>query len=159
MISDDTFEGYKLPAGTNVIWNSWGVHMGESEYEQPGKFRPERWLNDDLDKPIKGHLAFGAGKSARSLHCPIPRYAKHVLFSNAGRRLCPGWVIASDSLHLLISRLLYCFDFHTVPGCPIPVGKPFGTGNEKPYEVDIAPRSPAHADLVRRECAEAANIE
>jgi len=54
---------------------------------------------------------------------------------------------------------MYCFDFHTVPGHPIPVGKPFDVGMEKAYEVTITPRSPAHAALVERECASAANIE
>ncbi|KAJ4129618.1 hypothetical protein NW754_003900 [Fusarium falciforme] len=110
--------------------------MGASEYEQPDRFWPERFLNKDLDKPIKGHLAFGAG-----------------------RRVCPGWLIASNSLQLLIARVLYCFDFHTVPGHPIPVGKPFDIGTEKPYEVKVTVRSPAHAALIRRECAEAGNIE
>ncbi|KAJ3547665.1 hypothetical protein NM208_g1403 [Fusarium decemcellulare] len=136
LIEDDTFEGYNLPAGTNVIWNSWGVHMDGSEYDHPERFWPERFLNEDLDKPIKGHVAFGAG-----------------------RRICPGWVIASNSLHLLIARVMYCFDFHTVPGHPIPVGKPFDIGTEKPYEVKVTVRSPAHAALIQRECANAANIE
>lgn len=63
LIQDDSFEGYNLPAGTNVIWNSWGVHMGASEYEQPERFWPERFLNEDVDKALKGHLAFGAGRS------------------------------------------------------------------------------------------------
>ncbi|KAJ4226951.1 hypothetical protein NW757_014222 [Fusarium falciforme] len=58
LIEDDSFEGYNLPARTNVIWKTWGVHMGASEYEQPDRFWPERFLNEDLDKPIKGHLAF-----------------------------------------------------------------------------------------------------
>ncbi|SPN96509.1 related to cytochrome P450 [Cephalotrichum gorgonifer] len=135
LIEDDTFEGYNLPVGTNVIWNSWGVHMGASEYKDPDRFWPERFLNEDLDKPIKGHLAFGAG-----------------------RRICPGWVIASNSLHLLIARVMYCFDFHPIDGHPIPVGKPFEIGVEKPYEVKVTPRSQAHADLIQRECAAAANI-
>lgn len=73
--------------------------------------------------------------------------------------MCPGWVIASNSLNLLVARVLYCFDFHTVPGHPIPVGKPFDIEVEKPYEVDITVRSPAHAALIRTECAEAARID
>lgn len=59
----------------------------------------------------------------------------------------------------MIARVMYCFDFHTVPGHPIPVGKPFEIGVEKPYEVKITVRSPAHAALIQRECAEAAKIE
>lgn len=35
--------------------------MSPSEYDDPDTFRPERFLNDDLDKAIKGHLVFGAG--------------------------------------------------------------------------------------------------
>lgn len=61
LTQDDVFEGHAIPAGTNVLWNSWGVHMSPSEYEEPETFRPERFLNDDLDKAIKGHLVFGTG--------------------------------------------------------------------------------------------------
>ncbi|UPL02981.1 hypothetical protein LCI18_013915 [Fusarium solani-melongenae] len=130
LIENDSFEGYNLPAGTNVIWNTWGVHMSASEYEQPERFWPKRFLDEDLDKPIKGHLTFGA-----------------------------GCLIASNSLHLLIARVLYCFDFHTIPGHLAPVGKPFDIGTEKPYEIKVTVRSPAHAALAQRECVEAANIE
>ncbi|VUC26362.1 unnamed protein product [Clonostachys rosea] len=136
LIEDDSFEGYNIPAGTSVMWNSWGLHMSPSEYEQPERFWPERFMNDDVDKPIKGHLAFGTG-----------------------RRVCPGWTIASNSLHLLIARVVYCFDFHQVPGHPIPVGKPFDIGTEKPYQVKITARSPDHAVLVKRECEESAHFE
>jgi cytochrome P450 len=62
LIEDDSFEGFNIPAGTSVMWNSWGLHMSSSEYEQPERFWPERFMNDDVDKPIKGHLAFGTGK-------------------------------------------------------------------------------------------------
>ncbi|KAF5975645.1 hypothetical protein FBULB1_7283 [Fusarium bulbicola] len=68
LIEDDSFKGYNIPAGTNVIWNSWGVHMDASEYENPETFWPERFMNADLEKPIKGHLAFGAGKLFQSMH-------------------------------------------------------------------------------------------
>ena len=44
----------------------------------------------------------------------------------------------------------------TVPDKPIPVGKPFSVGVEKPYEVKVVVRSPAHAELIRRECSAAA---
>lgn len=35
--------------------------MSSSEYEEPDAFRPERFLNDDLNKANKGHVVFGAG--------------------------------------------------------------------------------------------------
>jgi len=51
--------------------------MDDSEYEQPDRFWPERFLDENLDKPIKGHLAFGAGKSRG------PGISIVVLLSNA----------------------------------------------------------------------------
>lgn len=63
LTQDDVFEGHTIPAGTSVLWNSWGVHMSPSEYEDPDVFRPERFLNEDVDKAIKGHIVFGAGMS------------------------------------------------------------------------------------------------
>lgn len=64
LIKDDEFEGYRLPAGTVVTWNHWAISHLESEYKDPTRFWPERFLNDELDKPTKGHLGFGAGKSS-----------------------------------------------------------------------------------------------
>jgi cytochrome P450 len=40
--------------------------MDASEYENPETFLPERFMNEDLDKPIKGHLAFGAGEPSHA---------------------------------------------------------------------------------------------
>jgi len=37
--------------------------MDPNEYEQPERFWPDRFVNEDLDKPLKGHFGFGVGKS------------------------------------------------------------------------------------------------
>lgn len=63
LIKDDEFEGYHFPAGTTFVWNHWGIHNDPKEYDQPERFWPDRFLNEDIDKPIKGHLGFGTGKS------------------------------------------------------------------------------------------------
>lgn len=59
---DDEFEGYHIPAGTVVTYNHWGIANDPTEYDQPERFWPERFLDEDLDKFLKGHLGFGAGK-------------------------------------------------------------------------------------------------
>lgn len=60
---DDEFEGYHIPAGTVVTYNNWGIANDPVEYDQPGRFWPERFLNEDIDKFLKGHLGFGAGEA------------------------------------------------------------------------------------------------
>ncbi|KAJ0268738.1 hypothetical protein COL940_013107 [Colletotrichum noveboracense] len=60
LMRDDEFEGYKIPAGTIVTYNQWAIANSTDEYEQPQRFWPERFINEDLDKPAKGHLGFGA---------------------------------------------------------------------------------------------------
>lgn len=72
---DDEFEGYYIPAGTVVTYNHWGIANDPAEYDQPERFWPERFLDDDLDKFLKGHLGFGAGKltlSPRTLPRNMP---------------------------------------------------------------------------------------
>lgn len=64
--------------------------------------------------------------------------------------------IGSQSMFLTISRLIYCFDFSPLPGHPIPVGKPLSISIDgPPFKVNITLRSPAHEELIRRECASA----
>ncbi|KAL6401372.1 hypothetical protein AUP68_15241 [Ilyonectria robusta] len=60
LTKDDEFEGYKLPAGAVVTYNHWAIsHL---DYEDPERFYPERFLDEDLNAPTKGHLGFGSGK-------------------------------------------------------------------------------------------------
>src|SRR5579862_978707 len=46
LTQDDEFEGYKLPAGTVVTINNWAIALDPREYEEPTKFKPERFLNE-----------------------------------------------------------------------------------------------------------------
>jgi cytochrome P450 len=64
LIKDDEYEGYKFPAGTVFTWNAWAISLSPEEYVDPERFYPERFLNDDLNNPLKGHFAFGPGKLA-----------------------------------------------------------------------------------------------
>lgn len=45
-----------------VTYNHWGIANDPIEYDQPERFWPERFLDEDLDKLLKGHLGFGAGE-------------------------------------------------------------------------------------------------
>lgn len=61
LIQDDEYEGYKFPAGTLFTWNATAIALDPNEYEQPERFWPERFLNDDVDHVLKGHWSFGPG--------------------------------------------------------------------------------------------------
>lgn len=75
LIKDDDYEGYKFPAGTVFTWNAWAIALDPREYEDPERFWPERFLNDDLRNPLKGHWAFGPGecetRNALVRSCPV----------------------------------------------------------------------------------------
>jgi len=63
LTQDDVFEGYRFPAGTVVTYNHWSISEDPKEYEQPERFWPERFVDEHIDDPVKGHVAFGAGMS------------------------------------------------------------------------------------------------
>ncbi|KAH8587938.1 cytochrome P450 [Bisporella sp. PMI_857] len=92
LIKDDEYEGYKFKAGTIFTWNAWAISLSPKEYEQPERFWPERFMNEDLNNTLKGHWAFGPG-----------------------RRVCVGWSVGESNVWIAIARLIYCFDFHQVP--------------------------------------------
>ncbi|KAF9765933.1 hypothetical protein IL306_001706 [Fusarium sp. DS 682] len=135
LTKDDTFDGYRIAAGTVVTYNHWAIsHL---DYEDPERFYPERFLDEDLDVPTKGHLGFGAG-----------------------RRVCVGNNVAWNNMLIAVSRLLYCFDIEGVPGKPVDASRSFLVEFGKlPFDVKIKPRSEAHAQLIQRECADAAKMD
>lgn len=61
LTQDDEYEGYTFPAGTEFTWNAYHIALNEQEYDSPLVFNPDRFMNEDLDKPAKGHWSFGAG--------------------------------------------------------------------------------------------------
>ncbi|KAF5981717.1 cytochrome p450 [Fusarium bulbicola] len=129
---DDEFEGYKIPAGTVVTYNHWAISNDPEEYEEPERFWPERFIDEDLDKPLQGHLGFGTG-----------------------RRVCVGYNVGTTNLFIAIARILYCFDIQGADDTPIDTSKPlYGIDSIPPFKVHVKPRSEAHAELIRRECSD-----
>lgn len=84
LTEDDSYEGYFLPKGTIVFYNTWAIHMDESEYESPETFEPARWLNNK----------FGC-KSTADI-CDDHRRTTYSF--GAGRRVCSGQRLAQNSL-------------------------------------------------------------
>ncbi|XP_076921705.1 cytochrome P450 Tp4149-like [Bidens hawaiensis] len=82
--------GYDISAGTQVIVNAWAIAKDPSQWEEPETFRPERFLCNSVD--YKGvnfeFIPFGAG-----------------------RRGCPAIQFAMVIVELVISNLVYKYDF------------------------------------------------
>ncbi|PMD44463.1 cytochrome P450 [Hyaloscypha variabilis F] len=137
LTQDDEYEGYRFPAGTQFTWNAYAIALNEEDYPDPMTFSPERFLDGDLNNPLKGHWQFGTG-----------------------RRVCLGSTVGHNNIWIAIACLIYCFDITEDPDHPIDtLNTNWGAHTKAPFKVNIKPRSQAHVDLIRRVGAEALNAD
>ncbi|XP_042483125.1 cytochrome P450 98A2-like [Macadamia integrifolia] len=77
--------GYDIPKGTNIHVNVWVVARDPAVWKEPFKFRPERFLEEDVD--MKDHdfrlLPFGGGRRV----CPVAQFGINLLTSMLGHLL------------------------------------------------------------------------
>ncbi|KAF7189144.1 Cytochrome P450 monooxygenase [Pseudocercospora fuligena] len=89
-IHDDEWNGYKIPKGTWTQGNVWAIHHNESEFPEPDRFNPDRFLKDNaVSRPFpneKGYMTFGWG-----------------------RRVCSGQGLAEQGTFITVARLLWAF--------------------------------------------------
>ncbi|XP_022106606.1 cytochrome P450 2J6-like isoform X2 [Acanthaster planci] len=84
---DTTIEGYNIPKGTIVMSNIWHNHFDPLVWEEPGQFRPERFLDKDGKfRPREELIPFGIG-----------------------RRICLGEHLAKMELFIFFTHLLHHF--------------------------------------------------
>lgn len=67
LIEDDKFRDYVFEKGTIFTYNSFAISHDEKEFAQNEVFMPERYINEDLQDLLKGHIGFGAGR----FHCNL----------------------------------------------------------------------------------------
>ncbi|KAE8419631.1 cytochrome P450 [Aspergillus pseudocaelatus] len=111
---DDYYRGYYIPRGTVMLGNSWAINMNPKYYPNPDQFNPLRFLGVDphllpyLPKEYIASVEQGKG----SAH---PSKLGHSSFG-WGRRICPGADLATNTLLITLSRLLWCFHIRPIPG-------------------------------------------
>lgn len=132
---EDEYMGYRIPQGSIVIANLWGIHLDPEIYPEPNEFRPERWLEMAAAGTTIEHGAFGFG-----------------------RRICTGRHIAYNSLFLNIARLLWACDIgpkQDMHGRNIPVNQwGFSQGfisRPLPFECHISSRTAERRAVVENE--------
>lgn len=81
---------YTVPKGSLIMVNLWALGHDPDTWKDPFSFKPERFLDSDMD--YEGHdfeyLPFGAG-----------------------RRMCPGLDYAAKQVHFIVASLLHSFDW------------------------------------------------
>lgn len=88
-IKTDSYEGYRIPQDTWVMFNIWAITHDASIYQDPHQFVPERHL------PL-GHE--GSAKDPRDFTFGF------------GKRICPGLNLANPQIFLFVSQLLATFE-------------------------------------------------
>ncbi|GLT60122.1 hypothetical protein SLA2020_329030 [Shorea laevis] len=120
--------GYDIPKGSNVHVNVWAIARDPAVWKDPEEFRPERFLEEDVD--IKGHdfrlLPFGAG-----------------------RRVCPGAQLGLNLVTSMMGHLLHHFCWKPVDGVkPEDIDMFENPGlvayMRTPLEAVATPRLPSH---------------
>lgn len=82
---------YKIPKNAQVLVNVWAIGRDPLVWNEPLKFKPERFLEDcsiDFEGNDFEFLPFGAG-----------------------RRICPGLSMAARHVPMVIASLVHCFDW------------------------------------------------
>ena len=120
---ETTLAGYRIPKGTQVLFNNWAMHHDDRQWEDPYDFKPERWFDDD------GKL--------------IPEREKSFLPFSAGRRVCLGEVLAKTEIYLFLTRVLHKFRIEKVPGEGMPpqLSNRSVIHSPKPFRVLYTPRA------------------
>ncbi|XP_015070945.1 cytochrome P450 71A4-like [Solanum pennellii] len=81
---------YNIPAKTQVLVNIWAIGRDPLSWDEPEEYRPERFLNSDID--------------FRGLNFELIPFG-------AGRRGCPGIPFAIVIIELALARLVNEFNF------------------------------------------------
>ncbi|KAJ3558639.1 hypothetical protein NM688_g803 [Phlebia brevispora] len=92
-MEDDWYEGYLIPKGTTVLYNTWAISQDPQFFPNSAQFLPERYLRGDIDD-------FDARMDAQ----------KTDFVFGFGRRICPGKHYAYRSLFITISSMIWAFD-------------------------------------------------
>jgi coumaroylquinate(coumaroylshikimate) 3'-monooxygenase len=119
--------GYDVPKGATVHVNAYAIARDPTIWEDPLRFRPERFLEEDID--MKGTdfrlIPFGAG-----------------------RRVCPGAQLGINIVQLMLGRMLHHFTWSPPEGMspekidltPRPGVVTFMA---KPLQAAVSPRLPS----------------
>ncbi|XP_074279115.1 cytochrome P450 81Q32-like [Silene latifolia] len=116
---DCTIGGYNVNKGTMVLINAWAIHRDSEFWDDPLRFKPERFEGSDSETFKSRWIPFGQG-----------------------RRSCPGGNLANKVVALNLASLIQCFDWEKIDGKNVDLDEGFGLTMPKvrPLEAICRPR-------------------
>ncbi|KNA18213.1 hypothetical protein SOVF_072840 [Spinacia oleracea] len=88
---DVTISGYHITKGETILINAWAIHRDPSLWEDPLRFKPERFEGLKSEDYRFTFIPFGLG-----------------------RRSCPGATLANRVIGITLATLIQCFDWERV---------------------------------------------
>ncbi|KAG8854292.1 hypothetical protein FRB96_007697 [Tulasnella sp. 330] len=151
LMRDDLYNGHRIPAGTMVIFNTWGILNDETRFSNPSTFNPGRYLPiEHVNKDDDGKETSIQGSSEN-----VPLSPWDVAFGY-GRRSCQGISFAESGLWIVMATVLATFEIlpkidpkTMTPIIPDECWEDGPSSPAKPFPCDIRPRSQEHADRIR----------
>ena len=61
-MEEDEYRGWRIPKGSIVFANAWGILRSEEYYKDPEAFRPERFLGENAEPNPNSNGVFGFGR-------------------------------------------------------------------------------------------------
>ncbi|KAJ7882316.1 cytochrome P450, partial [Mycena leptocephala] len=132
---EDEYRGYRLPAGSVVIGNTWAILHDEVMYPDPYAFKPERFLLDGKPNP-----------AVKDPDCAAFGF---------GRRICPGRHMARSSIWFTVVSILATFNIErAVDEAGRPIEPTFEylsalVSAPLPFKCSITPRSKEAVALIQ----------
>jgi cytochrome P450 len=136
-INSYRYKDFHIPAGASVLGNAWAILHDETVYVEPDKFKPERFIDNNLPDPADSG-AFGFG-----------------------RRACAGKSMALDTIWIAIASVLSVYNITKAVDergnviTPQVKLKPGTVRHPAPFECVIEPRSTAALALIQHAHLEA----
>ncbi|GAA0162737.1 oxygenase [Lithospermum erythrorhizon] len=111
--------GYNIPKSTNVMINIWAIATDPENWSDPFSFKPERFLDSDVD--YKGQYF-------------------HYFPFGSGSRICPGLPLAHRLVHLILGSLIHEFDWELEDSLPLDMSEKMGLTVRKLEALKAIPR-------------------
>ncbi|KAI0793050.1 cytochrome P450 [Irpex lacteus] len=145
--ADLSYRGYKIPEGSTIIANIWGILHDPEVYEDPEMFKPDRYMESDVGTKKEHENDIGQ---------------RNDLTFGGGRRVCAGMHVANYSVAVNAMNLLWAFEFSPAKDrsgkTVVPDIWNFAqalASSPNPFRCTVKPRSAKHAEIIRERFLEA----